>query len=95
MIPGQGTPLTIEQSQKEEKTCLMVFDCRGYEPVEFSFGAGWKAESVHGTPFEIDCSEDEFSEYDEKGECPVELSKLQSTFKVVKKHEKGGKTRFV
>jgi hypothetical protein len=25
---------------------LMVFDCRGYEPVEFSFGAGWKAESV-------------------------------------------------
>jgi hypothetical protein len=46
MIPGHGTPLTIEQSQKEEKTCLMVFDCRGYEPVEFSFGAGWKAESV-------------------------------------------------
>ena len=46
MIPGQGTPLTIEQSQKGEKTCLMVFDCRGYEPVEFSFGAGWKAESV-------------------------------------------------
>nr|ACR37110.1 unknown [Zea mays] len=83
MIPGQGTPLTIEQSQKEEKTCLMVFDCRGYEPVEFSFGTGWKAESVHGTPFEIDCSEGEFSEYDEKGECPVELGKLQSTFKVV------------
>jgi hypothetical protein len=46
MIPGHGTPLTIEQSQKEEKTCLMVFDCRGYEPVEFSFGDGWKAESV-------------------------------------------------
>ena len=46
MIPGQGMPLTIEQSQKGEKTCLMVFDCRGYEPVEFSFGAGWKAESV-------------------------------------------------
>jgi len=95
MIPGQGTPLTIEQSQKGEKTCLMVFDCRGYEPVEFSFGAGWKAESVHGTPFDIDCSEGEFSEYDEKGECPVELSNLQSAFKVVKKHERGGKTRFV
>ncbi|KAG2598485.1 hypothetical protein PVAP13_5KG346400 [Panicum virgatum] len=82
MIPGQGTPLTIEQSQKGEKTCLMVFDCRGYEP-------------VHGTPFDIDCSEGEFSEYDEKGECPVELSNLQSAFKVVKKHERGGKTRFI
>jgi hypothetical protein len=42
---------------------------------------------VHGTPFEIDCSEDEFSEYDEKGECPVELSKLQSTFKVVSRQQ--------
>ena len=41
---------------------------------------------MHGTPFEIDCSEGEFSEYDEKGECPVELSKLQSTFKVVSRH---------
>jgi hypothetical protein len=46
MIPGQGTPLTIEQSQKGEKACLMVFDCRGYEPVEFSFSDGWMAESV-------------------------------------------------
>lgn len=41
---------------------------------------------VHGTPFDIDCSEGEFSEYDEKGECPVELGKLQSTFKVVSRH---------
>ena len=38
---------------------------------------------VHGTPFDIDCSEGEFSEYDEKGECPVKLSNLQSAFKVV------------
>ena len=38
---------------------------------------------VHGTPFDIDCSGGEFSEYDEKGECPVELSNLQSAFKVV------------
>ncbi|XP_062213452.1 uncharacterized protein LOC133914346 [Phragmites australis] len=95
MIPGQGTPLTMEQSQKEEKTCLMVFDCRGYEPIEFSFGDGWKAESVHGTPFDIDCSEGDFAEYDEKGECPVGLGKLESTFKVVKKHERAGKARYV
>ena len=46
MIPGQRTPLTIEQSQKGEKACLIVFDCRGHEPVDFSFSDGWKAESV-------------------------------------------------
>ena len=46
MIPGQGTPLTSELSQKGEKACLMVFECRGCEPIEFAFGNGWKAESV-------------------------------------------------
>ncbi|KAM3349566.1 hypothetical protein ACQJBY_022482 [Aegilops geniculata] len=91
----KGTPLTAEQSQKGEMTCLMVFECRGYEPIEFAFGNGWKAESVHGTPFDIDLSEGEFDEYDEKGECPVALSKLQSTFKVVKKQGFHGKTRYV
>jgi hypothetical protein len=40
----------------------------------------------HGTTFEIDLSEGEFDDYDDKGECPVSLSKLQSAFKVVKKH---------
>ena len=25
---------------------LMMFDCKGYEPVDFVFGGGWKAESV-------------------------------------------------
>ncbi|KAL5226406.1 hypothetical protein ABZP36_014671 [Zizania latifolia] len=95
MIPGQGTPLTIEQSQKEDKTCLMVFDCRGCEPIDFAFGDGWKAESLEGTPFDIDCSEGEFAEYDEKGECPVGLGKLQSEFKVVKKQDRHGKTKYV
>lgn len=94
MIPGQGTPLTSELSQKGEKACLMVFECRGCEPIEFAFGNGWKAESVHGTPFDIDLSEGEFDEYDEKGECPIALSKLQSTFKVVKKQGFHGKTRY-
>ena len=41
---------------------------------------------VHGTEFDIDLSEGEFDEYDDKGGCPVSLSKLESTFKVVKKH---------
>uniref|UniRef100_A0A0D3EQ95 Uncharacterized protein n=1 Tax=Oryza barthii TaxID=65489 RepID=A0A0D3EQ95_9ORYZ len=95
MIPGQGTPLTIEQSQKGDRTCLMVFDCRGCEPIDFAFGNGWKAESLEGTSFDIDCSEGEFADYDEKGECPVGLGKLRSEFRVVKKQESRGKTKYV
>jgi hypothetical protein len=46
MIPGRGKPLTEEASQSAKHTPLMLFDCRGYEPVGYVFGSGWKAESV-------------------------------------------------
>ncbi|XP_073006929.1 uncharacterized protein [Typha latifolia] len=94
MIPGQGQPLTIELSQAGKNSRLMVFDCRGFEPVDFVFSDGWKAESLSGTTFDIDLSEDEFAEYDEKGECPVGITNLQSLFKVVKKQQRSGKTTY-
>lgn len=94
MIPGQGQPLTLEQSQAEKFSGLMVFDCRGFEPVGFSFGDGWKAESTSGTVFDVDLSGGEFAEYDEKGECPVGVSNLRQMFKVVKKNERGGRTTY-
>ena len=46
MIPGQGKPLTDEASQSGKYAPLMQFDCRGYEPLEYVFSSGWKAESV-------------------------------------------------
>lgn len=46
MITGRGRPLTHEISQSGNYVPLMLFDCRGYEPVEFAFGSGWKVESV-------------------------------------------------
>ena len=46
MITGRGRPLTQEISQAGKYAPLMVFDCRGFVPVEFSFGSGWKVESV-------------------------------------------------
>ncbi|RWW45979.1 hypothetical protein BHE74_00048137, partial [Ensete ventricosum] len=46
MVPGHGEPLTIERSQAGIRSKLMVFDCRGFEPVNFSFENRWKAESV-------------------------------------------------
>ncbi|KAL7164533.1 hypothetical protein ACSBR2_040438 [Camellia fascicularis] len=85
MITGRGRPLTQETSQSGNHTPLMLFDCRGYEPVEFLFGSGWKVESLKGTKFDdVDLSEGEFAEYDEKGECPVMISNLRAVFNVVK-----------
>lgn len=46
MITGRGHPLTQEHAEAGKYAPLMMFDCRGYEPVDFVFGSGWKAESV-------------------------------------------------
>lgn len=82
MIPGRGKPLSEKFTEVGESCPLMLFDCRGVEPVEFVFDDGWKAESPSGTVFEnIDLSPGEFAEYDEKGECPVMISNLRATFK--------------
>ncbi|KAK7310736.1 hypothetical protein RJT34_08432 [Clitoria ternatea] len=83
MIQGKGKPLTQETSQSGKFSPMMLFDCRGYEPVDFVFGTGWKVESLEGTKFEnVDLSSGEFAEYDEKGECPVMISNLRATFDV-------------
>ncbi|XP_058224844.1 uncharacterized protein LOC131333996 [Rhododendron vialii] len=85
MVTGRGRPLTQALSQSGQYAPLMLFDCRGYEPMEFAFGSGWKVESIEGTKFDaVDLSGGDFAEYDEKGECPVMISNLRSVFNVVK-----------
>ncbi|KAI4376278.1 hypothetical protein MLD38_014060 [Melastoma candidum] len=72
MIPGKGRPLTFEDAESGKYTPLMLFDCRGFEPTDFSFRGSWSVQSLQGTTFvDIDLSDGEFTEYDEKGECPV------------------------
>ncbi|XP_077209903.1 uncharacterized protein LOC143845442 [Tasmannia lanceolata] len=85
MIPGRGRPLTLADCELHRFAPLMVFECRGFEPVGFSFRGGWKAEALSGTKFnDIDLSDGEFAEYDEKGQCPVGISNLQGDFVVFK-----------
>jgi hypothetical protein len=85
MIEGRGKPLTQVIAESGKYTPLMLLDCRGYEPVGFVFGDGWKAESETGTLFEnIDLSSGDFTEYDEKGQYSVMISNLRSRFDVVK-----------
>ncbi|CAN6457018.1 unnamed protein product [Victoria cruziana] len=85
MIPGRGRAMTDEDSESGKFVPVMMFDCRGFEPIGFSFRDGWAAESLSGTKFEsIDLSDGDFVEYDEKGQCPVGVSNLQERFVVVK-----------
>ncbi|XP_073130388.1 uncharacterized protein [Henckelia pumila] len=46
MISGRGRPLTHADAENGKSAPLMLFDCRGYEPLDFVFGSGWKVESV-------------------------------------------------
>lgn len=46
MITGRGRPFTQTDAETGTYAPLMLFDCRGYEPVDFVFADGWKAESV-------------------------------------------------
>ena len=71
----------------------MAFDCRGLEPVDFSPRNGWTADGFKvaededdeskttGTVFnDIDLTEDEWADYDEKSERATMISEMKSQF---------------
>ncbi|XP_004292787.1 PREDICTED: UPF0587 protein v1g245604-like [Fragaria vesca subsp. vesca] len=79
MMPECCKPLTKEGVFHP----LMMFDCKGYEPVDFVFGGRWKVESVAGKTYDnVNLSKGEFAEYDESGELLVRISSLHSSFNV-------------
>ncbi|PHT35241.1 hypothetical protein CQW23_27041 [Capsicum baccatum] len=95
MITGRGRPLTHEDSEANKSAPLMLFECRGYEPLDFVFRGEWQAVSVSssllsalldGTKFTgIDLSGgEEYVDYDEKGGYPVMISNPRAAFHVVK-----------
>lgn len=60
----------------------MQFDCRGIEPVEFEPRIGWKAEGVDtSTKFpDINLTEKEWADYDEKKNEPVGIYEFEYRF---------------
>ncbi|KAH8304554.1 UPF0587 protein GA18326 [Drosophila kikkawai] len=66
---------------------IVVFDCRGVEPVEFSPRAGWRvSSSENGQAFEdVDLSEDDWVEYDQKNNNSVGVYEFASKFIKLKK----------
>ncbi|KAK8918229.1 hypothetical protein KSP39_PZI022074 [Platanthera zijinensis] len=91
MITGHGQPLTLQQSQREEYGKLMIFDSRGFEPTDFSFADGWKAQSIAGTSFDVDLSTGEFAEYDDKGKHPVGIVNVRAKFSIVRRKDRQGR----
>merc|ERR1711972_774191 len=79
---------TIKAYQKTDESfqTVVVFDCRGIEPTEFSPRAGWKVEgSESGATFDdVDLKEGEWCDYDEKSDVSVGVYDIQAQFVKVK-----------
>ncbi|CAI5472309.1 unnamed protein product [Closterium sp. Yama58-4] len=87
LVEGHGKPFTAEDCENRKFVPLVCLDCRGMEPVEFIPKDCWHAEGAEsGTKFEdIDLSDQEFSDYDEKAGESVSILNFESQIKVMKK----------
>ncbi|XP_045157646.2 CXXC motif containing zinc binding protein-like [Mercenaria mercenaria] len=65
---------------------MVVFDCRGVEPTDFSPRVGFTAEGEETrTPFpEVSLTEGDWNEYDEKKGEPVSITEIEHKFVKVK-----------
>ncbi|XP_038067914.1 CXXC motif containing zinc binding protein-like [Patiria miniata] len=64
---------------------IVGFECRGMEPVEFSPRIGFAAKGAESTTqFEVDLTEKEWADYDEKTNLPVSIEEFESRFITMK-----------
>lgn len=86
IVDGHGKPYTAEDSESRAFVPLVCFDCRGIEVVEFLPKDGWSAEGAEsGTPFtDIDLSDGDYSEYDEKATASVGIFNFESEITVTR-----------
>ncbi|KAJ4797190.1 UPF0587 protein C1orf123-like protein [Rhynchospora pubera] len=75
MISGFGKPLNHRWGESGRYVGIMIFECHGLAPVEFSFGGVWKAQSSKKL-LEIDLSKGEFNDFDER----VHVTDLKAKF---------------
>lgn len=66
---------------------MVAFDCRGVEPIKFSPRAGWIVKSIeNGQVFEdVDLSDDDWVEYDQKNNVSIGVYDFESQFIKLKK----------
>ncbi|KAF9337616.1 hypothetical protein BG006_003789 [Podila minutissima] len=79
-------PVAYEIENNDKFATIVTIECRGLEPVNFEPRMGWKAKGAEsGTVFDdVDLSEGEWVEYDDKSELPVGISNIEAKFVKVK-----------
>jgi len=88
---------SYDMSDNNQYKTIVVFDCRGIEPVDFSPRNGWKVlgwkeseddsepGSLSGTEFsDVDLTEKEWADYDEKSGESTVISEMEIKFVTVK-----------
>lgn len=81
----QSTAAYSADDSEKFKT-IVCFDCRGVEPVKFSPRSGWIVKCTDGQTFDdVDLSEDDWVEYDEKSKQDVGVYSFESQFIKLKK----------
>ncbi|EFX81886.1 hypothetical protein DAPPUDRAFT_210830 [Daphnia pulex] len=80
IIPESRTSYN-DEDQGKFKT-IVKFDCRGMEPTDFSPRNGWLVEGLEsGTKFsDVDLSDKEWVEYDEKAKNEVGIYEIEHQF---------------
>ncbi|KAF9980748.1 hypothetical protein BGZ75_008025 [Mortierella antarctica] len=79
-------PVTYDIENNDKFATIVTIECRGLELVGFEPREGWKAKGAEsGTVFEdIDLTEGDWADYDEKSELPVAISNIEAKFVKVK-----------
>ncbi|EDW90649.1 UPF0587 protein CG4646 [Drosophila yakuba] len=85
IVDRSNAPYTADDSGGYKT--IVVFECRGAEPVEFTPRVGWRVSSAeNGQQFEeVDLSEDDWVEYDQKNNNSVGIYEFASKFIKLKK----------
>uniref|UniRef100_A0A0M3JBP1 UPF0587 protein (inferred by orthology to a C. elegans protein) n=1 Tax=Anisakis simplex TaxID=6269 RepID=A0A0M3JBP1_ANISI len=85
IVKDSYKPYSIDDSEQYHP--IVKFDCRGVEPTAFDPRVGWKAVGTEsGTPFDdIDLSEKEWADYDEKASAATEITEVCARFVLSKK----------
>lgn len=76
------TPYTADDSETFKK--IVAFECRGMEPIEFQPRTGWVAKGAEtSSSFNIDLTEGEWCDYDEKAGESVGIYEIESKFEKI------------
>lgn len=83
VVKLKGVTRAYTADDAEQFVPIAAFECRGLEPVKFSPEGGWNVQSGGGQKYQdIDLSEGEWCDYDEKSGASVGVYKIDSKFEL-------------